>query len=249
MELTPLLLLATFLLSLSSSTLSGIASGGGGFVMSSWQLLVGMSPAQMTGSGSFGGSAMAIASLAVYKKGKTKQYPKESAVFAAIASLCALLGSMIVPSLHASSFELFIAVLTVAAVPLFFSRHRRLEAGERDARDKAIGYLAVSFLLLAGSIIFSSIFSMLVALALPFFFGMSTLESAAVRRWMGLAQLIVLGIMLRHYIVWIYLIASVPGGFIGSFLGTHIAVKKGEKFAKQALAIMATVSVIALLIT
>lgn len=248
MEISVLLLVATFFVSLVSSILSGIASGGGGLVMSPWQLMIGMNPAQMTGSGSIGGSAMALASLAAYRKGKTRQYPKESIIFAVIAALSAFAGSYVVPHIGTSSFKLIIAVLTLASLPLFFSKHRRFATGTRSRQNKIIGYGIISLLLLAGSIIFSSVFSLLVALALPFFFGMSTLESASVRRWMGLAQLIVLAIMLRHYIIWVYLLASVPGGALGSYIGTHIAVKKGEGFAKIALATMAIVSVISLLV-
>lgn len=248
MEISALLLVATFLLSLTSSILSGLASGGGGFVMSSWQLLIGMSPAEMTSNGSIGGSAMAISSLIAYKKGKTKQYPRESIIFAAIAALSAAAGSYVVPHLHAGSFKLIIASLTFASLPLFFSKHRRLVAGTRSRRDKILGYFVVSLLLLLGSIIFSSAFSLLAALALPFFFGMSTLESAVVRRWMGLAQLIVLAVMLHRYIVWVYVLISIPGGALGSYIGTHIAVKKGETFARSALAIMTVVSAASLLV-
>lgn len=248
MEISTLLLVATFFVSLASSILSGIASGGGGLVMSPWQLMIGMNPAQMTGTGSIGGSAMALASLTAYRKGKTRQYPKESIIFALIAALSAFIGSYVVPHIGTSSFKLIIALLTFASLPLFFSKHRRFAAGTRTRRDKIVGYSVVSLLLLAGSIIFSSTFSLLVALALPFFFGMSTLESAAVRRWMGLAQLIVLCVMLHHYIIWVYLLASVPSGALGSYIGTHIAIKKGERFAKSALAVMGVMSAVALLV-
>lgn len=45
----------------------------------------------------------------------------------------------------------------------------------------------------------------------------------------------------------IHAIAAIVGGGSGSYLGTRLAIKKGEDFAKYALAVCATIGAVALL--
>lgn len=52
----------------------------------------------------------------------------------------------------------------------------------------------------------------------------------------------------QGYIVWSYALVTLAGCWIGGFIGTKIAIKKGEAFVKYALAIVMVISGIALLI-
>ena len=248
MELSVLLLVATFFIALISSILSGIVGGGGGFIMAPWQLLIGFSPVQMVASGSVGGSSMAIGSLLALKHGGIKTERIVVVTLSIIALLGAVLASFVLPRIDADVFKTMIAGLTLLSLPLFFSRHQRFQIGVRSKRSRRLGYLVLSLLIIIGSILFTSIFSLLIALTLLFFFGTSTLESTSIRRVVGLVQMVVLAILLHEHIIWTYTLITVTGGALGSYLGTRLAIKRGDIFAKNALAALAIVSALALLL-
>lgn len=96
--------------------------------------------------------------------------------------------------------------------------------------------------------LFSSVFGLLMALTLPFFFGVNTMESTAVRRISGLSQTMIIAVSMHQYILWFFAIATVLGGGIGSYLGTHVAIRKGDKFARRALTFGAALSAVMLVI-
>jgi uncharacterized membrane protein YfcA len=243
-----ILILATFLVALFSSLLSGLASGGGGFIMGPWWLVLGLSPAQAVACGSFTGTGMSLSSLHALRRGGIRAHRRVSTITSIIAAVSALIASFLLPHINPSVFDVSIALLTIISLPLFFSRHSRLLAGSRSIMSERCGFVAIAVLLLLGSVLFSSGLSMLIALALPVFFGTSTLESAGIRRTMGIAQMSVLLVSLHSFIVWPYALAGLIGGILGSYAGTHIAVKKGETLAKHALSAGAVVSALVLLL-
>ena len=69
-----ILYLATFLVTLIASLLSGMAGGGGGFVLSPYWLIAGMTPAQGAATGAFMATGMSISSVAAFRK--TDHFPK-----------------------------------------------------------------------------------------------------------------------------------------------------------------------------
>ena len=60
--------IATFFVAFISSILSGIAGGGGGFVMAPYWLISGMAPAQGATTGAFMATGMSISSVAAFEK-------------------------------------------------------------------------------------------------------------------------------------------------------------------------------------
>jgi uncharacterized membrane protein YfcA len=91
--------------------------------------------------------------------------------------------------------------------------------------------------------------SILFALTLMAFFNMSVLHMTALRWLVGVVQSVVLFIVfaVQGYFIWQNGVAGFIGGSIGSYIGTRYAVKKGEAFAKYALAIMSLIGAVALL--
>ena len=82
------------------------------------------------------------------------------------------------------------------------------------------------------------------------FFNMSVLQMTALRRLVGVVQSVVLFVAftVQGYLIWQHALAGFIGGSIGSYIGTKYAIKKGETFAKYALAIMSLVGAVALLV-
>ena len=240
--------LVTFLVALISSVLSGIAGGGGGFVMAPYWLLTGMSPAQGATTGAFMATGMSISSVAAFRK--SGHLPKDKKLLCTlfvVASIASIVGAVIVPHIDIRAFKNILALITILALPLLFIK---ANVTSRLAEHRTIGWMLAITLLVVGSIITSSAFSVLFALTLVTFFDMSVLQMTALRRIVGIVQSAVLftAFAVQGYFIWQHALAGFIGGSIGSYIGTKYAVKKGESLAKYALATMSIVGAIALLL-
>jgi uncharacterized membrane protein YfcA len=72
------------------------------------------------------------------------------------------------------------------------------------------------------------------------FFGLNVLEASAIQRVSSLVLngLIVVTLALTtNFIIWQYAVVGIVASFIGGYIGSKIALKRGESFAKIALAI------------
>lgn len=239
--------LATFFVAFISSVLSGIAGGGGGFVMAPYWLISGMTPAQSATTGAFMATGMSISSVAALRK--TDHFPKNKKlllVLSIVTLFASILGAIVVPKIDIQAFKVIVAIITLSALPLLFIKPR---VKHRLSKYSGLGLGIAIGLLLIGSIITSSAFSILFALTLMTFFNMSVLQMTALRRLVGIVQSVVLFVVLavQGYFIWQHAIAGFVGGSIGSYIGTKCAIKKGEAFAKYALAIMSLISAVALL--
>ncbi len=243
-----ILYLATFLVTLIASLLSGMAGGGGGFVLSPYWLIAGMTPAQGAATGAFMATGMSISSVAAFRK--TDHFPKNRKllyILSATTLVGSILGAIIVPKIDIQAFKYMLAIITIAALPLLFVKPN---LKHRLSKHGNIGLLLAIFLLIVGSIITSSAFSILFALTLMAFFNMSVLQMTALRRLVGAVQSVVLFVAftVQGFLIWQHALAGFIGGSIGSYIGTKYAIKKGETFAKYALAIMSLVGAVALLV-
>lgn len=239
--------LATFFVAFISSVLSGIAGGGGGFVMAPYWLISGMTPAQSATTGAFMATGMSISSVAALRK--TDHFPKNKKlllILSIVTLFASILGAIVVPKIDIQAFKVIVAIITLSALPLLFIKPR---VKHRLSKYSGLGLGIAIGLLLIGSIITSSAFSILFALTLMTFFNMSVLQMTALRRLVGIVQSVVLFVVLavQGYFIWQHAIAGFVGGSIGSYIGTKCAIKKGEAFAKYALAIMSLISAVALL--
>lgn len=244
-----ILYIATFAVAFISSILSGIAGGGGSFVMAPYWLISGMTPAQGATTGAFMATGMSISSVAAFRN--TNHLPKNKRLFlilSAVALIASIIGAILVPKIDIQAFKYVLAIITISALPLLFIK---LNEQHRFNKYGRLGLALAILLLVIGSIITSSAFSILFALTLMAFFNMSVLQMTALRRSVGAVQSIVLFVAfaVQGFFIWQHAIAGFIGGSIGSYIGTKYAIKKGETFAKYALAIMSALGAIALLIS
>ncbi|HRQ86520.1 MAG TPA: sulfite exporter TauE/SafE family protein [Candidatus Saccharibacteria bacterium] len=243
-----ILYLATFFVAFISSILSGIAGGGGGFVMSPYWLVSGMTPAQGAATGAFMATGMSLSSVAAFRN--TDHFPKNKRllyILSATALIGSVLGAIIVPKIDIQAFKYLLAFITIAALPLLFIKPNTKHRLRKHSKP---GLVLAMFLLTIGSIITSSAFSILFALSLMAFFNMTVLQMTALRRLVGIVQSVVLFIAftLQGFLIWQHALAGFIGGSIGSYIGTRYAVKKGEVFAKYALVIMSFAGAVALVV-
>lgn len=243
-----ILYIATFAVAFISSILSGIAGGGGGFVMAPYWLISGMTPAQGATTGAFMATGMSISSVAAFRN--TDHLPRNKRLFLILSLVtlaASILGAMLVPKIDIQAFKYILAIITISALPLLFIKPNLQHQFSKYSR---VGLVLAILLLVIGSVITSSAFSILFALTLMTFFNMSALQMTALRRSIGVVQSIVLFVAfaVQGFFIWQHAIAGFVGGSIGSYIGTKYAIKKGETFAKYALALMSALGAIVLLI-
>lgn len=243
-----LIYLATFLVALISSILSGIAGGGGGYLMAPYWLIAGMTPAQGAATGGFMAVGMGASSLAAFRK--TDHFPRNkklSMALTVITVIASIVGALTLTHIETSSFKAILAIITILSIPMLFLDRSKVKPSKRY---RNIGIAMLLLLLFLSSIITSSAFSILIAVGLSQLFSLSLLQSTALRRLIGLVQSSVIFVILalQGNFLLFHAIAAIMGGSLGSYLGTKFAIKKGENFAKYALAAGALIGGIALLI-
>jgi uncharacterized membrane protein YfcA len=243
-----LIYIATFFVALISSILSGLAGGGGGFIMAPYWLITGMTPAQGATTGAFMALGMSGSSLAAFRGTEhVSQNKKFTMGLLALTLIASMAGPFFLQYIHADIFKPILAILTIISLPLLFIKHKNIMLGRHNQK---IGLLLIGLLLLASSFITNSAFSIFIAIVLSQLLGLSILQGTVVRRSMGIIQSVVIFIILAMLgnFVWQHAVAGILGGMIGSYFGTKFAIKRGETFAKYALAAGAVTSSLFLLI-
>jgi len=238
---------ATFFVACISSILSGMAGGGGGFIMSPYWLLAGLTPAQGATTGAFMALGMGGSSLAAFRG--TEHMPKSRRLIwllLLITLITSAIGPFFLERIQTEVFKPILAIFTFIALPLlFFNRKNKVFS----RRNQVIGFTLLTLLLLASSFITSSAFSILIAIVLSQLFGLAVLQGTVVRRCIGMVQAVVIFavlVALGNFVLG-HAIAGILGGSIGSFIGTRFAIKRGENFAKYALVAGGLVSAMLLL--
>jgi uncharacterized membrane protein YfcA len=239
--------LVTFFVALLSSVVSGMSGGGGGFIMTPYYLLIGLTPQQIVGGASvaslgLGGSSL-IAMRGRQLIGKRFLWP-----LILLTIIATILAMFVLPKVKSGLFEMVIGVLLIVLAPTLFIKKQSFQPGERSSKSIVFGYATYAILLFASSL--GSGLATLLFLPLMFLMGLSALQANALRRVLMLVQAVVAFciILPQGYIVWSYAIASLLGCYIGGFIGTKIALKKGEMFVKYGLALVMVISGLALLI-
>jgi uncharacterized membrane protein YfcA len=241
-----LLILATFVVALLSSILSGMSGGGGGFVMTPFFLLIGLSPQQIAANASVAGLGLGSSSL-LAMRGQKLLDTKFLWPLAALTLVSTVLAMFVLPQVHGDSFQTVIGFLLIVLAPTLFIRKARFQPGERSRRSIWLGYAAYAAILFASSL--GSGVATLLFLPMMFLMGLGALQAGAIRRvLMVMNALIAFCFVLpQGFIVWGYALASLAGCYIGGYIGTKIALRKGDQFVKYALAAVMVASGLALL--
>jgi uncharacterized protein len=243
-----LLYIATFFVAFLSSILSGVAGGGGGFIVGPYWLIAGLTPAQGATAGAFMALGMGGSSLAAFRgSGHMPKSKKLLVILTAITLISSAIGPFFLQHIETETFKPILAVLTLISLPfLFINRKQQVF----NKRNQTVGFLLLTILLLASSFITSSAFWLLISIVLSQLFGFTILQGTVIRRMLGIAQSVVIFtiLVLLGNFVWPHAIAGIAGSTLGSYIGTRFAIKRGEKFAKYMLATGAAVSAVLLLV-
>jgi uncharacterized protein len=242
-----ILLPVTFIVAFLSSIISGMSGGGGGFIMTPYYLLIGLTPQQIVAGATVASLGLGSSSL-VAMRGKQLVSRRFIAPLVGLTILFTLLAMLVLPRIQSGVFEIAIGVLLILLAPTLFIKKASLQPGERSRRSIVWGYICYAVILFASSL--GGGLATLLFLPLMFLMGLDALQSNALRRILMLVQAAVaFSIVLpQGYIVWGYALAALAGCYIGGFIGTKIALRQGGKFVKYGLAGVMIISGLVLLL-
>jgi uncharacterized membrane protein YfcA len=241
---------AVFAFVFLASIFSGMAGGGGGMITIPFLIALGLSPQQAIATNKFIGFGVGVGATAAFKR-KALENPKLLTFLLIVAVSISLIVPHLFRKFSENFFQVAIGIIMLALIPVVLSEKNGLRQIQTSKMRKIIGgiFIAVVFLFQG---LFSSGIGSLNNIVLMSFFGLPALTANAVRRVSTMALntfIIITLIATTNFIIAKYAVAGISAGLIGSYIGSRMALKRGEKFAKYALALFMLVSGIILLLT
>jgi uncharacterized membrane protein YfcA len=234
---------------LLASVVSGMSGGGGGLIIVPFLIAVGLGPQQAIATTKFAGIGFSFGGIAAFKKRSFK-----NGVLLIYLIILAALISLLVPPLFKAisgqAFQVAIGIMMIVLAPITFMGKQGLKTNKTTFRKKTLGGLLLGFTFLLQGV-FSSGVGLLNSFVLMSCFGLSALDTSAILRVAVLVlntSVVIALIATTKFIVWQYAAVGLVASFAGGYIGSKIALRRGEKFAKLALAIFMLIAGILLLI-
>lgn len=243
-------IVAVFFLTLGASTFSGMAGGGGGFIVLPVLIALGLTPQQAVATNKLSAFGIGFGSIAAFKK-RAFSNPRLLAFLVVLAAVISLFVPHIFRQLSGKNFQVILAIIILSLIPIVVSEKHGLEKQITSLGKKFVGTLLMAIVLFVQGV-FSGGIGSLNNILLISFFGLSTLQANATRRVVTLALntfIVAALIATTHFIIYKLALSGMAGSFIGGYAGSHIAISKGERFAKYALATFMLISGIWLIVS
>lgn len=219
--------------------LSGIAGMGAGFITTPLAILLGLSPAQAVASGKFNGLGVAIGSLS--GMGKTSESVSKRRVIPVmvLAFVVGLLAPFVIKSLESDFYRVALGLLLLAMVPFVIYNKVGLRSYKPANWQKYLGGVLLTLTLWLQAI-FSGGVGTLVNIVLMGMLGMNALEANVTKRWSQLIlnTTIVVGLLSSGLILWQVAAVGFACTFGGSFIGGHMAAKRGNRFIMRVMIVL-----------
>lgn len=212
-------------------------------------IAVGLTPQQAIATTKFCGIGFSFGGIAAFKERSFKR-----PVLLTYLIILAIAISLVVPplfkALSGNIFQVAIGIMMIILAPITLESKQGLRTRKTKRIQKTYGaiLLAPTFLLQG---VFSSGVGVLNSLVLMSFFGMNVLDAGAIQRVSALflnGFIVVTLALTTHFIIWQYAIVGIIASFMGGYIGSKIAIKRGEKFAKLVLTLFMLIAGVLLLV-
>jgi len=239
-----------FIVTFVASILSGMAGGGGGFIITPFYIAIGLTPQQSIATGKLGALGLDAGAIAAFR-GKIKQYRNFTFLLMLIAIGVGFLSSYFIRNIKNENLQLVMGIMNLSMIPLLLIKHHTLKKRRRGHYFLRILSLLSIVIILALQGTFSSGIGSLVNVFLILFFGFSALEASLIKRQTSvvLDVVVLAGLLGAGLINYKYGLIGMAGGLLGGFIGSRFALHEGEKFARYALMVFMLVSGIWLVVT
>ena len=140
-------------------------------------------------------------------------------------------------------------VILLIGLPMLFTKNLGIETQIKSHRSKRLGYLALGIISIVGSALSGITTAYLLVFML--FFGMTAINAAVAKRSAQLVaqSLSLIIFMIAGFMDYKLAIVALITSIIGSYIGAHIAIKKGNKFVIYTFAISSGVLALYLVIS
>lgn len=237
-----------------ASVLSGMSGGAGSLISIPAAIYLGFPPVQVLSSIKFGGLGISLGSFLRFRKEPNLIDKKIALSLSVFAAISALTGSLLLVKFQSNSdaIEKLVGLTILIVIPfIVFKKKLKQESPQAKISNfkKIIGYTLMSVLITLQSAMGSGV-GFLQYLTLSNLMGLRPTVAIATRRAM---QLIVASVALIVYIASgvidyklgaILFVSTLFGGYIGS----HIAVKKGDDFIEKAIVVISLIMAISLIL-
>lgn len=226
-----------------------MSGGGGGFIITPFYIAIGLTPQQAIATGKFASFGLGAGAVAAFRR-RLFENKNFTLFLISISIITGVASSFLIRSVQNEHLQLLMGILTLTMVPFLLIRHRGLKRRRPGAISKFFGTIAVTLILLLQGVLSSGIGS-LVSVILILFFGSTAIEANVMKRKAAifLNVIVVAGLVGSGLINYRYGLFGMAGGIIGGYLGSRIALREGEAFARWALLAFMLVSGIWLVLT
>lgn len=245
MEIVPYIFIAT--VGFVSGIVSGMSGGGGAMLMIPAFIFTGLPPqvavatAKLSGLGGDFGGLFGFLKSGHIRKDIIK-------VMIPITIVVGLVTPLVFAAVSSKEFQIALAVIMIALLPTLFIKKRSFKRPTR--RHKIAGYSLYSVVLFLQGI-FSGGVGSLAVYVLTLLFGTSKLETIATRRVVVavLSPVTLVSLLIGGFVsVGLGLVGLVTA-FVGTYIGSKIALKRGELFVTIVMAVTIFASSVVLLVT
>ena len=231
---------------LVSGILSGIGGGGAGMLMIPAFILTGMSPLNAVATGKMNGLGANFGGLMAFRNGS--HFRKDIVrVMIPIAILVGVTTPFVFNRIESSTFQVILGVLLLLLTPTLFVK-KKLSGLQQSHR--IIGYIAYTFVITLQAL-FGTGVGTLAIFVLTLLFGTSKLQANATKRAVSaiLVPITFVALLFSGYVILSFGIVGMVSVFVGSNIGTKLAIKGGEQFATYAMAVIMPLAAIFLITT
>lgn len=234
-----------------AAALSGAAGGGASLIGVPVLVMFGLSPVTAIATLTFNSVGLATGgSLRFYREKLVNR--RTVIVFALVGAVGGAIGSIFlvrIGSAHQALLQQITGwIILLIGIPLLYVRNLGIEPQARARGVRSLGYVLM-LLAAACTTAFSSGMGAIQTILLISCFGMTALTASATRRavqlFTGLVSLTIL--VIAGAPNYSFGLVGLPTALLGSFIGAHIAVKKGNKFVINLFAITSAILAIQLL--
>ncbi len=237
-----------FFFGVVASFVSGMIGGGSGLILAPVQVLLGIDPKIATTTTHFGFIGVSLGAMARFKQEKGIR-GQSILPLTILALVSGILGPYLQLSLDAKVFQQIMGALILICIPLFLLKNSLGTDKRESSRTKlSIGYLSF-FLILSLQVAFGAATGIMAIFVLIYFLGLSMIETNAALRLPNLVSSLI-GLMVyanqgqvNYGNGFTLMIATALGGYLGS----HYAIKGGNRLVKHLFASFAVLLAVILL--
>jgi len=240
-------LLIVFIVGIVASFIGSIAGGGGGLLSIPALILMGLPPNIAIATNKLG--SLGLMGSSVYKFAKSKKIIYSYApTFIFLALLGSIIGANLLIQIDTILLSKIVGALILLPLPFLFIKNKGLRHEKSSKFYKNLGYSAY-FLVAIYDAFFGAGAGLVAIYVIVFALGLPLIESMALDRTSSALSAVLATAIFAYFGIINYQVGIVLfiGMMLGGYVGTHTAIKKGNKFVKLAFTIIVIISALKLI--